>query len=473
MKQLKRTLKKITGVTSGLRFRLFLSFSIVILVAVGAVSIFVTRTMQNEINLFSQRNDQARVGRVGFELIRYYNDHRTWEGIQPYVVQWGSLYGSRILVTDTNNTVLADSEETMLGQVYQSDTPGFRLTLLNEQTPSGFVYISPAPEAAAAPPDNFAVSRPDFPAPLSLYININRLLIWGTFVAIALAFLFTFFFANRISAPVKNLAFAAMRLGKGDLTQRVAVGDKGEIGELEQSFNTMASELENSDKIQRNMIADIAHELRTPLTNIRGYLEAISDGVIKPDPETIRSLDEEAALLSRLVSDLQELSLAESGALKFNFNVQEIESIIRQTVTTKQNLASAKGIALNADLPGNLPQANIDSQRISQVLRNLLENAIAHTGAGGRIDVSAAVKGGFIEISVADTGEGIPAEAIPHLFERFYRVDKSRTRATGGSGLGLKIAKKLVEAHGGTITVRSEPGKGSCFSFTIPVAPTL
>jgi signal transduction histidine kinase len=139
-------------------------------------------------------------------------------------------------------------------------------------------------------------------------------------------------------------------------------------------------------------------------------------------------------------------------------------------VAIEQTKAAAKGVPLSASLPEGLPPANIDSQRISQVLRNLLENAIAHTESGGDITVSASKQGNLIAVSVTDSGEGIPAEDIPHLFERFYRVDKSRTRATGGSGLGLKIARRLVEAHGGTITVQSEPSKGSCFTFTIPIA---
>jgi signal transduction histidine kinase len=233
----------------------------------------------------------------------------------------------------------------------------------------------------------------------------------------------------------------------------------------------MAGELENSDKIQRNMIADIAHELRTPLTNIRGYLEAISDGVAKPDADTITSLNEEAILLSRLVSDLRELSLAESGALKLDFQMQDISGVLQKTIATQRPTAKTKGLTLTHFLSADLPPVNIDAHRISQVVRNLLENAIAHTESGGSITVTAEKADNQITIAVSDTGEGIPLEAIPHLFERFYQVDPSRARATGGSGLGLKIARWLVEAHGGTITVQSEPGKGSCFTFTLPVVP--
>jgi signal transduction histidine kinase len=299
---------------------------------------------------------------------------------------------------------------------------------------------------------------------------IGRFFLWGGLVAVAIALLITFVLSRRILAPVKALTSVAKRLGRGDFSQRVQVKDKSEIGELAQTFNSMASDLERAERLQRNMVADIAHELRTPLSNIRGYLEAIRDGVIKPDAETIRSLDEEAVLLSRLVDDLQELSLAEAGELRLNCQAENIGGLINQTVAVVQTQATAKGLSVFIDLPSKLPSVNIDSHRISQVLRNLLDNAVAHTAKGGFITVAAKQRDNWVEVSVTDTGEGIPAEDLPNIFERFYRVDKSRARATGGSGLGLTIAKRLVEAHGGKIEAQSELGKGSRFSFTIPVS---
>jgi len=232
----------------------------------------------------------------------------------------------------------------------------------------------------------------------------------------------------------------------------------------------MAADLEYAEQLRRNMVADVAHELRTPLSNIRGYLEAIRDGVIEPDAAAMRSLNEEASLLSRLVNELQELSLAEAGELKLVYQAEDITKLVNQAVLPWQRQVAAKEISLSLNLPDGLPLVSIDWQRANEVLHNLLENAVAHTPKGGAIKVAADAKGKWIEVSVSDTGEGIPAEDLPHIFERFYRVDKSRARATGGSGLGLTIARRLVEAHGGTITVESKLGKGSRFSFTLPVA---
>ena len=273
-----------------------------------------------------------------------------------------------------------------------------------------------------------------------------------------------------VGIMAQTICLAATNYGLGDFSQRVQVKDRSELGELADTFNSMANDLERAEQLRQNMVADIAHELRTPLSNIRGYLEAIRDGVIEQDVDTIRSLDEEATLLSRLVDDLQELSLAEAGELKLICQAENIGELIKQTVDGVQAQATAKGLSVSVELPDKLPPVNIDSHRISQVLRNLLENAVTHTAKGDVITVSARQQENYVEVAVNDTGEGIPAEDLPNIFERFYRVDKSRARATGGTGLGLTIAKRLVEAHGGKIEAHSELGKGSRFAFTLPIA---
>ncbi|HEY41244.1 MAG TPA: HAMP domain-containing protein, partial [Dehalococcoidia bacterium] len=323
----------------------------------------------------------------------------------------------------------------------------------------GTIYIG---TDSSASPDPFS------PTPVS--DAVGRFLIWGALLAIAVAFLFTFLLSRRMLAPVKALTETAKQLGQGDFSQRVQIKDKGEVGELAQAFNSMASDLERAEQMKRNMVADIAHELRTPLSNIRGYLEAVRDGIKRPDTDTIHSLEEEASLLSRLVNDLQELSLAEAGQLTLVRQEEDVATLVRQVVSAVEGRVSAKGLSLTVELPDDLPTVNIDSHRIGQVLRNLLENAIAHTGAGGTITVAARQREDCVEVDVIDTGEGIPPEDLPYIFERFYRVDKSRARATGGSGLGLTIAKRFIEAHGGSIEAYSEPDKGSTFTFTLPVS---
>jgi len=439
-----------------LQFRLVVAFTLVILVTVGAVFSFINRATQDEIRRFEERVEQNRASRMEFELSLYYTRQGGWEGIQPFVEQWGNLYEQRIVVTNNNGIVVADSEGDLSGKLYETELPGQPLMpMMQPEAPVGTLYISP--------PSSLVSTQ-------LLYAAIGRYFLWGGLVAIGIALIITFLLSRRILSPVKALTSAAQRFGHGDFSQSVEIKDRGEIGELAKAFNSMASDLERVEQLRRNMVADIAHELRTPLSNIKGYLEAILDGVKKQDTETIRSLNEEATLLSRLVDDLQELSLAEAGKLKLDCKPEDIGNLVKQAVSTMQEQATAKGLLVFTNLPETLPKVKIDSHRINQVLRNLLKNAIAHTEKGGSITVTAQEQSGWVKVSVADTGEGIPPEALPYIFERFYRVDKSRTRATGGIGLGLTIAKQLVEAHGGEIEAQSELGKGSRFIFTVPVS---
>jgi signal transduction histidine kinase len=424
-----------------LQFRLLAAFTLVVLVTISTVFFFINQATQDEIRRFGERVDRMRTGRMEMELSRYYFHQGDWEGIQPFVEQWGNLYGQRILLTDTAGMVVADSEGELLGEPYDSASTGMPLESSLEVA---------------------------FTSPQILFRAIGLFFIWGALIAVAFALVVTFFMSRRILAPVKALTSATKRLGRGDFSQRVQVKDRSELGELASTFNSMADDLERAEQLRRNMVADIAHELRTPLSNVRGYLEAVRDGVIKPDAEAIRSLEEEAALLSRLVDDLQELSLAEAGELKLVCQAQDIGDFIKQTVVGVESQAAEKGLKVSLDLPDKLPSVNIDSHRIGQVLRNLLENALSHTGKNGTIAVAVKQQAEWLKVSVTDTGEGISTEDLPNIFERFYRVDKSRTRATGGTGLGLTIARRLVEAHGGKIEAQSELGKGSRFTFTLP-----
>jgi signal transduction histidine kinase len=444
--------------THRLWFRLSVIFAAIILVTVGTIYLFVTERISAEMQDFRTMSAQYRSDQIRGTLYLYYLDKQSWDGVQSTVTDTARFSGTHIILVAVNGTVVGDSKGDLLGLNYtDSQQDAIELALGNRIL--GNFYMIPDPDAE----ENVAPF-------LRISASINRSLLVGGSLAIAIALVLTFFLSRRITSPIRVLATAARRLGRGDLSQRVQFQGQGEVAELAQAFDTMASNLEHTEQLRRNMVADVAHELRTPLSNIQGYLEAIRDRVMKPNAATIRSLNEEAALLSRLVNELQELSLAEAGELKLAYQAEDVAKLVRQAVSPWQPKMAAKEISLSLDLPNDLPPVKIDWQRINQVLHNLLENAVAHTPKGGSIGVAAAELDGWVEISVADTGEGIPAEDLPNIFERFYRVDKSRARITGGSGLGLTIAKRLVEAHGGRITAKSKLGKGSCFSFTLPIA---
>jgi len=464
-----------------LRFRLLIAFVLLILITIGTISLFVSRNTGGEIQQYEQRNLQRESDRIIFFLSRYYGINQGWGDVQSLIQQIGESEGEHVVLTDPSGIVLADSSGKGLGQKFQTSEKGIPLYRVRVGSPMGpMMPSSPGmpmmqPTTEPAPPPEMVgvlYVNPEGRVLLTreLATRLDRFLIWGGLLALAIALVFTLVLSQRILAPVQALSVAVRRLGKGDLSQRVKTGEKGELGELEASFNLMAAELERTEKLRHNLVADTAHELRTPLSNLRGYLEAIRDGVVTADPATINSLHEEVSLLSRLVDDLQELALAEAGELKLIQQTENFADLVKKSVATVELKAAAKGLSVSINLPEDLPPVNIDFHRISQVLRNLLENAVTHTPRGGSIAVAAERKDDMVEVSVTDTGEGIPAEDLPNIFERLYRVDKSRTRATGGSGLGLTIAKRLVEAHGGVIKLESKAGEGSRFTFTIPIA---
>jgi signal transduction histidine kinase len=241
------------------------------------------------------------------------------------------------------------------------------------------------------------------------------------------------------------------------------------VGELSRTFNAMAAGLQMAEDRRRKMTADIAHELRTPLTNIQGYLEAMRDGVVQADTETLTTLHMQATHLSRLVDDLRLLSVAEAGALHLELNEDDIASLINETAGAFQPRAIAANVELTVDVSDNLPAVNIDRGRMRQVVGNLVENALSNTPSGGGISLSGSRgEQGGVRIEVRDSGNGIPAAQLERIFEQFYRLDASRSRATGGAGLGLTIVKRLVEAHGGSVRAESEPGCGAAFIVELP-----
>jgi len=449
-------------VTRRLWFRLALTFAVIILVTVVTIYFFVSERIATEMDYYETISAQYRSDQIRSKLYLHYLDKGSWEDVQSVVEVLG-VSGTHIVLVAVNGTVIGDSEgQEYLGRNYtDSSTTPVEMSLVRGGVKEilGQVHISSDPTAEP------------YVAPfLRLSASINRSLLLGGSLAIGIALLLTFILSRRMMSPIGVLAKAARRLGHGDLSQRVRLQGESEVTALAQAFNSMAADLEYAEQLRRNMVADVAHELRTPLSNIQGYLEAIRDGMIEPDAAAIHSLNEEASLLSRLVNELQELSLAEAGELKLVYQAEDVTNLVKQAVSPWQPQLTAGEISLSLALPDDLPLVNIDWQRVNQVVHNILENAVAHTRKGGNINVAASQKGKWIEVSVADTGEGIPAEDLPHIFERFYRVDKSRARATGGSGLGLTIAKRLIEAHGGTIVVQSKLGQGSRFSFTLPIA---
>ena len=298
-------------------------------------------------------------------------------------------------------------------------------------------------------------------------------LVYAVAASVLAALLVSLFLSRRIVAPVRDLTDASQRLTDGHYDERVQVNGSDEIAQLAARFNQMAAQLEQVESMRRQLIGDVTHELRTPLTSIKGYMEGLVDGVLPATPETFNQIHHEADRLSRLVDDLQELSRVEAKAYSLDFRSVTVSNLVQTTVKRLSPQATAKRINLRSSLPADLPHILADEDRITQVLVNLVANAIQYTPEGGDVTISAARHEDEIYISIKDSGIGIPPEHLANLFTRFYRVDKSRSRnAGGGSGIGLTIAKHLVEAHGGRIWAESAgEGQGSTFSFSLKIAP--
>ena len=380
---------------------------------------------------------------------------------------WGDWMGvtrttgplaDRVVLLDSNGRVVADTGQASLGEQHPAGHAEKGIPILLEGKTAGTVLVGSMIEPVLNPADEDFLRSVNF-----------SILLTAAIVGILALVLGSLFF-RQITSPLRALSGSAQAIADGDLGRRVPVRSNDEIGRVACSFNQMAESLARADAQRRNMIADIAHELRTPLTVIQGNLEALMDGVYELTPENLASVHKQSVVLSRLVTDLRDLALAEAGQLQMERKDADLAGVIAQVGEGLEIQAREKGVTLKLEIADNLPKIQGDEQRIAQVLFNLMSNALRHTPAGGTITTSAELRDGRLLVSVRDTGTGISPEDLPHVFERFYRADRSRARTTGGSGLGLTIAKQIVEAHGGQIWAQSWLGAGSTFTFSLPVS---
>ena len=307
---------------------------------------------------------------------------------------------------------------------------------------------------------------------ISFQASFNEALLLALLAAGIAALLVGLFLSRGVVAPVRVLTSASRNIADGHYEERVQSASPDELGQLAYSFNQMAEKLEQVEAMRRQLIGDVSHELRTPLTAIKGSMEGLLDGVLPATPETYRQIHQEADRLARLVDDLQELSRVEAGAYLLDIRPVAISTLVNTTLMRFLSQAKGKKIELLSDLQEGIPPVLADQDRITQVLTNLVGNALQYSPEGSQVIILASRHLDEIQVSVVDAGIGIPPEHIPHLFSRFYRVDKSRSRqAGGGSGIGLTIARHLVEAHGGHIWAESGgEGQGSKFTFSLKVA---
>ncbi len=275
---------------------------------------------------------------------------------------------------------------------------------------------------------------------------------------------------RQITRPLTRLRQATQTLAQGDLTVRVPVKSRDEVGRVAESFNLMAADLEQQEQVRRQMVADVAHELRTPLTVMNSNLEAMLDGLLQPTSNELGELHDETQRLIRMIEDLRLLSLFDAGRLQIHKENVDVFDIIDMVISRMTPLAQAQGVKLPAPMRAVPLIINGDVDKLQQAIGNLVDNGLRHTPAGGKVLVTAVQEQKLVHISVTDTGRGIPPKELSHLFDRFWRGDKSRSRHSGGSGLGLSIVQQIVELHGGMITAVSPDGMGATFTISLPLA---
>lgn len=467
--------------------RLTLAFALVIAVTIGTVSLLSALTAGRELRMYLTSSGMLSQRSLASALAEYYDVVQSWEGVdlaldqavQTLVVRRGMMSGGGpgaqpgamsivspgvdVLLADADGQIIYDSTGERVGRRLSRDEQSAGEEVISGDQVVGRVVVTvPVGNSLLGPLEETFLRR------------LQRFLVIGAVVAAGLGLLLGLALSRSLSAPLRRLATAARAVAGRDFSQRVPPAGGTELDEVANAFNDMAAALAQSERQRQNLVADVAHELRTPLSVLQGNLSAILDDVYPLDKAEISHLYDETRLLSRLVDDLRELALAEAGQLHLSLQSTDPAMVADNTVEHLEPAADAQGVALSMTTAPDMPPVRADPDRLAQVLRNLVLNALRHTPEGGSVAIRLdwAVDNGYVELAVADTGEGIAPDDLLHVFDRFWRADRSRSRnerSPGGSGLGLSIAKSLVEAHGGRIWAESTPGQGSIFHFTLPV----
>jgi len=482
------------GLMRSLSLKLVGAFALVILVGAAITYVAAARTVARQFTLYVSRSRQLRAESWAPLFADYYGQTGDWAGVETLLSVLpsdgtpmgmmgqgrgrGPMYGQgesgghgvmemyleedHILLADADRRIVLDSAGELEGQVLPADSLDLGSPVkINDEYVGTLLVVAPESGVSSALTGEFLAA-------------LNRGVLLAVVVAGLVAIVLATILVRQIIAPLHRLQSAADAIAGGDLSQRVKVASRDEVGDVSRAFNQMAQTLEHDEHLRRHMMADIAHELRTPLTVIQGQVEALLDGVFPLTPEQLAPIHDETILLSRLVADLRELALAEAGQLAIERRPVDLSDLIGRVAAAVEPVAAEKDITLSVEVSPSLPTISADTDRLNQVLHNLLSNALRHTPPGGKISLRAGVEGEEardVWLEVSDTGEGIPQEQLSYVFDRFYRADPARSRGTGGTGLGLAIVRAIVEAHGGQVSVASDgvPGHGSTFTLHLPI----
>jgi len=454
-----------------LTLKLVLAFLIVGLIGAALVAAFARWTTFREFDRLVL--EQAQTDFVGLVFV-YYQDKGSWAGIMDYLGQPNPLPPPPqaqpkneekppqplpfvFALVDGDGRVVAPAGPYRLGmRIAESDLRKGASVEVDGQVVGTVLATGTPPELD--------------PREQRYLARTNQALVYAALGATLIALSLGVFLARTLTRPLRELTTAIRAMSGGELAQQVSVRSQDEVGELVAAFNQMSADLARANDLRRQMTADIAHDLRTPLTVITGYLESLRDGVLKPSQARFETMYNEARHLQRLIEDLRTLSLADAGELSLNCLPVSPLALLEQAAMAYRHQAEMQQIGLCVQAGTDLPEIDADPDRMMQVLGNLISNALRYTPKGGQITLSARRQADAVCLAVQDTGAGIAPEVLSHVFKRFYRCDASRQQQGGESGLGLAIARSIVEAHGGMIDVQSEQGVGTTFTVLLPVA---
>ncbi|GAB4473675.1 MAG: ATP-binding protein [Anaerolineales bacterium] len=460
--------------------KFFLAFTVIVLISLASMIWIVRQSTANEIRAFMFPGGMVSREEMVQSLAEYFQLQGSWDGVETIFTRgaggrgfgWqnrggmqggtgmmhGMMMDQRIQVVDAEGFIVYDSLNQSAGTQFSKELQPLADEIKVGNQIVGYVYVE----------GGMIFSRAD---ESRLVQRLNRAAMIAAAIGGGISLLVAIFLSYSLGRPIRELTQAAIQIRSGNLSQRVPVRSRDEIGILAETFNQMADALEKAEQTRRTMTADIAHELRNPLAVQRANLEALIDGVYPLSAENLQTVLEQNILLSRLVDDLRTLALAESGQLSLEkTNVDIIEILIRVAETFRPQAEERNILLILPPQQSNSPSVYADPMRMEQILGNLLSNALRYTPPYGTIEIGFVESSEQVKITVKDSGPGIPEQDLPHIFERFYRADRSRSRLEGGSGLGLAIARNLAIAHGGWLEAANAPQGGAIFTLTLPKA---
>lgn len=481
---------------SSLLLKLMGAFLLVIVIGALVIYYLTTQATQNAFRLYTTQSGQIWAAQLAPIYADYYAGSNSWAGVEEFIESsqtttatsgmmgkenglgavrgrgmgmtsgWMGGMGQRLILADSSGLLIVDTNnELVAGTVLAVEELSNGSPIIVDDQQVGTLIMAPA--------DHQAGSNPS----ATFLASVKQSILISVLVAGGISFILVLIFSLQITAPVRQLQKAAAAIAKGNLNQRVLTRSNDELGDLAYTFNHMADSLVAAETQRRQLLADIAHELRTPMAVIQANAEAMQDGVLPVGIEQVNIIHAETLLLGRLIEDLRLISISEAGKLRLERTETDLADLLQQATERIRPQCQQKGLALQVVVPGKLPHVSVDGDRISQVVINLIGNALRYTPPGGTITIRAEPSEEGVNTSITDTGTGIAAEDLPRIFDRFYRVDKSRNRGSGGSGLGLAIVKQLVEAHGGSVSASSpvfsdqdHGSYGTRVSFTLPSA---